>query len=669
MSFLGHSILILACVITIYSIFSVLLDSRNNKYGFPKVARFGIFAVAGLLTLAEILLLVSFFNHDFSLHYVFSYSSLSTPPMYLISGLWAGNAGSLMFWAWIISISGAILLWRSNKSNHLLMPNALFWILLTELLFLILLFIESPFRASAVTSVDGIGLGLSLQTPLMLFHPPTLLAGYALATVPFALAISAFFNRHMDNTWVLTARRWLIASWLLLGVGNILGMWWAYAELGWGGYWAWDPIENAGLMPWLLLTALLHSSMMYLRYGIYKAWTVLLAVAAFWMIILGAFLARSMSDDLSVHTFGITTMTQIFGIFLFVVLVYVIWLLINRRDCFNGTPMEDALISDRSAFAFFNWIIVISTMSILIGTVLPLITKDNTSQDYFNMVNLPFFVTIILLSGLCVLMGWGKPRLSKFGRQLLWPLLGGIISIILAIVIGWTLWYTLIPLFILGMTVTATLYKWGRDVASRMRGCRENICSAFYRLLMANRSRYGGYIIHIAIAIMALGIIGSSAYSTTKSNQVVNLGDNITLAGYKLTYHGLLFDYSPNTDEMWATVGAELRIEHNGVAAGSINPTQTWIFINDADGEIKASLANNSVAIRSNPLQDLYVILHDFDYDSQAALITVMAKPLAQWIWIGGLLLLLGGVLSFSAPLRRLPNSESLEELSTENTK
>jgi len=667
MSFLGHSILILACVITIYSIFSVLLDSRNTKYGFPKVARFGIFAVAGILTLAEILLLVSFFNHDFSLYYVFNYSNLSTPPMYLLSGLWAGNAGSLLFWAWIISLSGAILLWRSNKSNHLLMPNALFWILLTELLFLVLLFIESPFRAAAVTSVDGTGLGLSLQTPLMLFHPPTLLAGYALATVPFALAIAAFFNRHMDNTWVLTARRWLIASWLLLGVGNILGMWWAYAELGWGGYWAWDPIENAGLMPWLLLTALLHSSMMYLRHGIYKAWTVLLAITAFWMIILGAFLARSMSDDLSVHTFGITTMTQIFGIFLLVVLGYVIWLLINRRDCFYSTPMEDILISDRSAFALFNWIIVISTISILIGTVRPLITKANASQDYFNMVNLPFFVTIILLSGLCVLMGWGRLSLSKFGRQLLCPLIGGIVSIILAIVYGWTHWYTFIPLFILGMTVTATLYKWGRDVISRMRGYHENVCAAFYHLLMANRSRYGGYIIHIAIAIMALGIIGSSAYSTSKSNQVVNLGDNITLAGYKLTYRGLLFDYPSHADGMLATVGAELRVEHNGVAAGSIYPTQTWNFIND-DGEIIASLANNSVAIRSNPIQDLYVILLDFDYDSQAALITVMVKPLVQWIWIGGLLLLLGGMLSFSAPLRRLPDNKSLEELSTEHT-
>jgi cytochrome c-type biogenesis protein CcmF len=295
MSFAGNAAIFLASLVAIYSIASALLDSRKNQYGFPKGARWGVFITAGLLTLAELLLLVAFLTHDFSLQYVYDYSAKDTPFAYLITGLWAGNAGSLLFWGWIISVSGAVLLWRSDKSNKDLMPNALAVILFTELLFLVLIlipsptaFAQSPFFPQSPIPLDGLGLRPVLQTPLMIFHPPVLLAGYAVVTVPFALAIGALFNRKIDDSWVLTAKRWAIASWLLLGLGNVLGMWWAYAELGWGGYWAWDPVENAGLMPWLLLTAFLHSGMLYLRRGMFKGVTTAFALGAFILTIFGA---------------------------------------------------------------------------------------------------------------------------------------------------------------------------------------------------------------------------------------------------------------------------------------------------------------------------------------------------------------------------------------------
>ena len=292
MSFLGNVLIVVAILVAIYAIASALMDSRKNKYGFPTAARYGVFAVAGLVTLAVLVLLVSFLTHNFGLKYVADYSSRDTPIIYLVTGLWAGNGGSLLFWGWIVSLSGAVLLWRSDKSNRDLMPNALPVVLFTAILFLVLVLIESPFKALSPVPADGVGMKLVLQNAGMIFHPPILLAGYALFTVPFALAISALFNREIDDAWMVTAKHWAIAAWLLLGIGNILGMWWAYFDLGFAGYWAWDPVENAGLLPWLLVTAYLHTSTMYLRRGLFKTWALVLAIGAFWLTIFGAFLDR-----------------------------------------------------------------------------------------------------------------------------------------------------------------------------------------------------------------------------------------------------------------------------------------------------------------------------------------------------------------------------------------
>ena len=654
MSFLGTAILILACAVAVYSAASALLDSRDNKYGFQKTARIGVFVVAGLLTLAEVLMLVSFYTHNFSLYQVANHSSLDTPAVYLLTGLWAGNAGALMFWAWLVALSGAIVLWRSNDSNKILMPHALALILLVEIFFLVLLFVDPPFAASGEALADGRGLSLVLQTPLMIIHPPVLLAGYALTTVPFALALAALFNRRVDNTWVLTARRWLIASWLLLGLGNILGMRWAYAALGWGGYWAWDSVENSGLMPWLLLTALLHSNIIYLRRGTHKTWTILLAIASFWLVILGAFITRYIPN--SVHGFELSSSPLAFIVILLIVPAGTAYLLIDRWHDLAEAPYSDAPVSARNIFTLFNWIIVIATIIILIGTMLPFVKSDGIGQSYFNTFNLPVFIVLILLSGLCVLVGWGRrPNMNKIIRSLLFPFLGGVIAVVLALVFGWTHWYVLFPLFVLGITVISTLFKWCSNVLSRMHGCNENAFVAFCRLFIINRSRYGGYIVHIAIAIMALGIIGSSAYGTEKRLQEVSIGDVITQDGYSLTYNGLTIEHTPHSDEMWVIVIAKLEMEYNGVAAGSICPTQTFELIYD-DGKIIPRLIGNDIVIRSNALRDVYVIFDDFESfdETSQAYITVMVKPLVQWIWIGGLLLLIGGALSFSACARRL---------------
>ena len=660
MSLLGNAVLILAFLVAVYSIAAALLDSRKNRYGFPINARYGVFAVAGLVSLAVVLLLVSLLTHNFGLKYVADYSSRDTPLVYLISGLWAGNAGSLLFWGWIVALSGAVLLWRSNQTDRELMPNALPVILFTELLFLILLFIQSPFQALSPVPADGAGLKPVLQNVGMIFHPPLLLAGYALFNVPFALAIAALFNRKVDDAWVLSAKRWAIAAWLLLGLGNVLGMWWAYAELGWGGYWAWDPVENAGLMPWLLITAFLHSGMMYLRRGMFKTWAIILAIAAFWLTIFGAFLTRSDVKG-SVHTFGQTPMTPVFIIFLAITLIGSVWLLIDRRKVVKSEEGDDTLISGTGTFMAVNLLLVISTVFILVGTALPVFTSVIPDKTYFNMVNLPFFLLIILLAGLCILVGWKKPDLKKLNKQLLWPAAGALLVVIALIIAGLTQWYALVPFFILAAVFIATVVKWGQDVAARMRGKKEGFLPAFGGLFIANRSRYGGYIIHIAIVVLTLGIIGSSAYKS-QVEQTLNVGDSVTLKGYTLTYNGFDISTEQKSDSVvLLNVVANLDVSHNGNNAGSVHPTQILQFTYSGETITGMSVISNKVAIRSNPAEDLYVIFEDFDGMTQQALVMVLVNPLVQWIWIGGVLLLIGGLVSFSAIPRKITASEDKE--------
>jgi cytochrome c-type biogenesis protein CcmF len=657
MSFLGNAVLILAFLVAIYSIASALLDSRKNKYGFPTNARLGVFVVAGLVTLAEILLLVSLLTHNFSLLYVADYSSRSTPLVYLITGLWAGDAGSLLFWGWIITLAGALLLWRSDKTNKELMPNALALILFTEILFLVLLFIENPFKALSPVPADGAGLKLVLQNAGMIFHPPLLLAGYALTTVPFALALSALFNRKADDAWVLSAKRWAIAAWLLLGLGNVLGMWWAYAELGWGGYWGWDPVENSGLIPWLLMTAFLHSGMMYLRRGMFKSWTIVLAIAVAWMTIFGAFLTRSNIAG-SVHTFGQTDMTPAFIIFLVLTLVGAIWLLIDRRKYIKSEAGDEGLVSGTGTFMAVNLLLVIAAIFILIGTVLPFFTQASPPKAFFNITSMPVFMAIILLAGICVLVGWKTPDLKKLNRQFLMPVAVGVIVLIILVIFGLTLWYTMVPFFILAVVFTATIIKWWSDVAARMRGKKEGFLSALGKLFITDRGRYGGYIIHIAILVLAMGIIGSSAYKS-QNEQSLNVNDTMMLNGYTIKYTSLDSSTTQKSDNIvWLTVVANLEISRDGKDIGNLHPYQVYQFTYSGQTMTAPDLIGNKVDIRSNLGQDYYGILENFDGTSQQADIMVLINPMMQWIWIGGFLLLLGGLVSFSATPRKITSGD-----------
>ncbi len=299
----GYIVIFLALLTSFYAAIAAALGGRSGRANTLASARNGLIATFALVSLGFLTLLLGLVTHDFSMEYVASYTDRSLPFIYLVSGLWAGNAGSLLFWAWVLSLVALIVTLRVRAQDRELMPYASSIIMLVEAFFLLLIVaVSNPFN-KIIPPADGLGLNPLLQNPGMIVHPPALLAGYAILAMPFAFAMAALLTRNLDDEWTLGVRRWMLLAWLLLGAGNIIGAWWAYVELGWGGYWAWDPVENAGLMPWLAATAFLHSAMVQRRRGMFKVWNMLLVIMAFILSIFGTFLTRSNILS-SVHTFG-----------------------------------------------------------------------------------------------------------------------------------------------------------------------------------------------------------------------------------------------------------------------------------------------------------------------------------------------------------------------------
>jgi cytochrome c-type biogenesis protein CcmF len=351
-------------------------------------------------------------------------------------------------------------------------------------------------------------------------------------------------------------------------------------------------------------------------------------------------------------------MTPVFIVFLAITLIGSVWLLLDRRKFIKSSEGDDSLISGTGTFIAVNLLLVLSAFFIFVGTTLPVFTNIVPAKSYFNIVNLPLFLLTIALAGVCVLVGWKMPDLKRFKKQLIWPLVLAILVVIALVIGGVRLWYAVVAIFILAAVFVATLVKWGSDVAARMRGKKENCLLAFWRLFIANRSRYGGYIIHIAVAVLALGVIGSSAYKS-QTEQTLNVGDTLPLGGYTLKYNG--FDSSSvqkSDGSVWLTVIANMDISRDGKALGTVHPSQVLQFTYSGQTITNMSLVSNKVAIRSNLARDYYVIFEDFDGTTNQGLVMVIINPLVEWIWIGGALLLIGGLVSFSAATRKVTAPE-----------
>lgn len=641
MAEIGYIALALAFGACIYSIIAFVLGARDEHPRLLASARNGILAVSVLVTISVAVLLVALVRHNFQIEYAALYTSSDLSLPYLISALWAGNAGSLLFWGWLLSLFAAVVVLKKQAQGRKLVPYASAVIMFIQAFFLILLlFTQNPFHKLPFVPTEGVGLNPLLENPGMIFHPPMLLGGYAVFAIPFAFAIAALMTKRLDDEWISAIKRWVLLGWLLLGIGNIIGAWWAYVELGWGGYWAWDPVENAGLMPWLVATAFLHSIMLQRRKGMFKLWSMVLIILAFILTIFGTFLTRS-GILVSVHTFGETAMGPAFLAFLIIIFLGSLTLLFYRRRDLKDEAGIGALVSREGTFLINNLLLVGATFVIFLGTIF------RSDKTFFNQVAVPIFLAVILLLGICILIAWRRPPIKKLRLNLLWPAVVALIVVIALVISGVRQWYALVAFFLCGFAISAVLSQWFRDVLARHRAKAENYLKAFLSLFRSNKSRYGGYIVHIAIVLIAIGVVGSSVYDV-ETEAVLAPGESMTINDYSLTYEGI--EGYPTPSKMVVT--ATLSVYKGDKSIGQLTPENYYHF--------KLEQFVSEVAIRSTLVEDLYVILAGWEpVDSTdlskgyIAAFNAKVNPLVIWIWIGGGIFLFGGLLAFWPERRR----------------
>ncbi|MFC1980107.1 heme lyase CcmF/NrfE family subunit [Chloroflexota bacterium] len=647
MADIGYIALLLALVAAIYSAVAFVFGVGGRHPRIRDSARNSLFAVFGLVSISVATLVHALVTHNFQIEYVVSYSSLDTSLPYLISALWAGNAGSLLFWAWLLSLLATMVVLHKRDRSRELVSYASTIIMATEAFFLVLLlFISNPFHKLALAPADGMGLNPMLENPGMIIHPPVVLAGYVGFTIPFAFAIAALLAGRLDDEWVKAVRRWALLTWLLLGIGNIIGAWWAYVELGWGGYWAWDPVENAGLMPWLVVTAFLHSAMMQRRRGMLKVWNMVLIILAFSLSIFGTYLTRSGILS-SVHAFSDSSLGLFFLVFICVTLIGSMGLVYYRSKELKSETQLVPVVSRESTFLLNNLLLVGATFVILAGTISPLITdvvrgvKIGVKAEFFDQVNGPIFLAIILLTGICALIGWRRASLKNLMLSFLWPLVGAVVLGIALFLLGIRERYAIIAFVVVGLVLLTILYQWFRETKVRHRTKTENYLKAFWGLLRANRPRYGGYLVHIGILLIAVGVIGSSFYNVEKEASLVP-GESINIKNYILTYE----DMEHYQTQSKHVVSATLSIYNEGKLLGKLVPEMHF--------HPKHQQPVTEVAIRSTLLEDLYVILVNWDEEGTTAF-KVLVNPLVNWIWLGGGILVIGGLIAFWPGHRKQP--------------
>ena len=653
MADIGSIALLLALGAAIYSVFVYILGIRKKHPALLQSARNGLIAACGLLSVSVTVMLIAILTHNFQIEYVYSYTSRDMSLSYLLSALWAGNDGSLLFWAWLLSIFAVIVVLQKRDVGKELVPCAATVIMITQIFFLFLLVsVSNPFQELSYFPAEGRGLNPLLENPGMLFHPPTLLAGYVGFTIPFAFAMAALLTRRLGDDWIVAVRRWTLLAWLVLGVGNLIGAWWAYVELGWGGYWAWDPVESAGLMPWLVATAFLHSIMMQRRRGILKIWNMVLIILTFCLSLFGTFLTRSGILS-SVHTFSDYALGPFFLTFLGLSLFISLGLLYYRSNELQSEAEMESLVSRESTFLFNNLLLVGAAFAIFVGTIFPLVSeavrgvKITVGPPFFNQVNGPIFLAIILLAGICTLIGWRRASIHNLVRNFLWPLVAAVVVVVVLLIAGVTKFYALISLAISAFVFFTIFYEWFRGTRARHRVRTENYFKAFWGLITNNRPRYGGYIIHIAIIIIAVGVTGSSLYGAEKEATIVP-GESMTINDYILTFQNI----DSYETESKTTVTATLAVENSGRLVGTLTPEKYFHRSYDQ--------AVTEVAIRSTLVEDLYVILIGREDDGTTSF-KIMVNPLVSWIWIGGIIFTVGGLIAFWPERRKTPSARQVK--------
>lgn len=642
MTDIGRIALIIAFTLAMYAAISSIAGTRSGCGRLVRSARGSILAVFGLFTLALALILYAFFTKDFNLTIVAEHASRDLPVIYTLSALYADKAGSMFFWGWLISLFTFLLVFPKRNSSQVFMPYAIAILAIIEAFYISLVtFLTNIFAQQPSPTVDGFGLNPLLQNFGMLVHPPLLYLGFAGFAVVFVLVMAAFITRRPEVWQNNLIRRWSLFAWGTLGIGNIVGMWWSYNELGWGGYWAWDPVENAGLMPWLLSTAFLHSMAMCRQRKCLQTWSFCLIIFTFVFTLLSPFITHGGIES-PLHGFYGSPFPPYILAAMMMITISSLWLLFARRRYLEREVRPPSFISREGSFLLTNIIMVVLVFIILTGTVLPRVVealgggKIVLDRSFFDRTGGPIMLLLVLLMGVCPLLGWGRTIWNSSRRNILYFLAALVFVAAAILVSGVGNWYIAVVV-LCGLPLFIISREWYRGTRARHRSQGENYLQAFFSLINGNRARYGGFLAHSGIVLMTLGIIVSSFYSM-ESTVTLNVGDSMRAGKYELTYSELIF----KQDTVKASAVASITISKHGKTVGTMRPSYAYWFSHD---DYFAE-----VAVRTTPAEDLFISLvwTGFDPADRSATFRVLVNPLIVWIWMGGAFFLIGGAVSFS---------------------
>jgi cytochrome c-type biogenesis protein CcmF len=638
MAELGRAALVVCLGLAVYALAAGSWAVVSRRRRLAASAQNALVAAFGTALVASAVLLASFVRRDFSLVYVARLSSEELPLGYTLSAFWSGQEGSLLLWLLVLTAYAAVAVGLARRRRSELLPWVVPPLALVMTFFAFLLVaVSSPF-ATQVAPANGAGMNPSLQNPYMLSHPVFLYLGYVGLAIPWAFAMGGLLARRVDEAWIVATRRWTLFAWTMLGVGQLIGAKWAYEEIGWGGFFAWDPVENAALMPWLAATAFLHSVMIQEKRGMLKVWNVLLVILAFGLSLFGTFLTRSGILN-SIHSFTESPIGAWFLGFIGLVLALSLGLLFARLPLLRSRTKLESLVSREATF-LYNLLLVALCLTILWGVIWPILSEAVRGEasmvggPYYNFFLRTFGLPLLLLMGLAPLVAWRRASLRSLGASFAWPAAIALATAVVLIALGGGSSTAGLLAYSFSAFVLASIgYEFVRG--TRTRRALEGVGwgPAFSSLVGRNRRRYGGYVIHASIVLLTFGIAGS-AYDTTRSARLER-GERMEIAGYTLTYQGTTQRTSQNARELRALV----EVERDGRSLGGYAPGKNFYPIEQQ--------TSNEPAIRRDPLTfgDLFLILDNANPDGSIQLKAVV-NPLVNMLWLAGFVFLGGALIA-----------------------
>jgi len=641
---IGYAGTVAALVLALYGSLAAALGAHTGRPSLVQSSRRAAIGVWVLVTCCMLLLVYAFLTFDFSVRYVATNTNRGTPFYYRITALWGALEGSIILWTWMLSLYTLVVVVQYRRRQPDFYPWVLSVMLGIAAFFLLVMTIPAPpFQRLSPIPADGRGLNPLLEDTGMITHPVALYLGFTGFTVPFAFALAALITGRTGDEWITITRRWTIVAWYFLSLGLLIGGWWSYHVLGWGGYWAWDPVENAAFMPWLTGTALLHSVMIQERRRMLKLWNLALIILTFALTIFGTFLTRSGIIG-SVHAFTQGSIGQFFLGFLALVLLGSFSLLASRLDRLKAQGELDSVVSRESAFLLNNLFLVAAAFTVFFGTIFPLLSeaargvKLSVGAPFFNLVNIPIFLGLLLLMGVGPLIAWRRASTENLKRNFLRPVLAGIAAAAILRLVGVGNTLVLLCMALVVFVTGTIVLDFSRAVRARRRAGRGWLEAAGGLLVSQNR-RYGGFVVHLGVLVVALGVAGSQAWSV-QTETTLEKGQSVKVAGYNVRFDGLQASEESNHSKVTGAFTVS-----NGRSLGVLYPAKKFY------PQEQTPIAG--VDYRLGLIEDLYLVLGDFARDGSHATIKVQVNRMVSWLWLGGLVLTLGAALAILPDRRR----------------